>query len=68
MPQVARPAVIYPTRYGDIVTINIYPPIPCRQFDWLAYIDGQEERREYGYGPNEAEAIADLVNNYLQQE
>jgi hypothetical protein len=51
-----------------IVTINCYPPIPCRQFDWCAYVDGDEESGQYGYGRSESEAIADLVNNYLQQE
>ena len=52
----------------DIVTRNIYPPIPCRQFDWCAHLDGEEENGRCGYGPTEAEAIADLVNNYLQQD
>ena len=45
-----------------IQTHCIYPPIPIRQFDWCAYRD--PERRPYGYGATEAEAIADL----LQQE
>lgn len=51
-----------------IRTRNICPPIPLRQFDWCAWIDGEEERQEYGYGRTEAEAISDLVNNYLTQE
>jgi hypothetical protein len=52
----------------NIVIRNIYPPIPIRQFDWCAYVDGEEERGEYGYGSTKAEAIADLINNYLQQD
>jgi hypothetical protein len=51
-----------------IVTRNIYPPIPLRQFDWCAYVDGEEERGEYGYGRTRAEAVADLINVYLQQD
>lgn len=51
-----------------IVTHYINPPIPMRQFDWCAYVDGDEESQRYGYGRTEAEAINDLVNTYLQQE
>lgn len=47
-----------------IITDCIYPPIPIRTMDWCAYYDGQEELGHYGYGRTEAEAIADLVNNY----
>ena len=42
-----------------IHTHHIFPPIPIRQFDWCAYRD--PERRPYGYGATEAEAIADLL-------
>jgi hypothetical protein len=43
-----------------IVTSNVYPPIPIREFDWCAYLDGEEEAGPYGWGRSEAEAIADL--------
>jgi hypothetical protein len=44
-----------------IVTKNVYPPIPNRCFDWCAYRDGDEESStRYGWGPTEAEAVADL--------
>jgi hypothetical protein len=46
-----------------IVTDYIYPPIPDRQFDWLAYREGDEERGPRGYGPTEAAAIADLKDS-----
>ena len=47
-----------------IVTINQYPPIPDRRFDWCAFYDGEEEAGGYGYGATEAEAIADFRENY----
>lgn len=43
-----------------VVTSNIFPPIPDRQFDWCAYFDGQEDGW-IGYGPTEADAIEDLM-------
>jgi hypothetical protein len=45
-----------------IVTEYVYPPIPIRRFDWLAYYDGMEEGVT-GTGATEAEAIADLIEN-----
>jgi hypothetical protein len=51
-----------------IVTNHIRPPIPDRSYDWRAYYDGEEERREYGYGRTEEEAIADLLENYEARE
>ena len=43
-----------------IKTEFIHPPICYKTHDWVAYIDGDEESGQYGYGPTEAEAIADL--------
>ena len=44
-----------------IVTSHVYPPIPDRQFDWLAHYEGDDEYPHlHGYGPTEAEAIDDL--------
>lgn len=47
-----------PARLDPIITNNIYPPIPIRQFDWVAYRDPEGW---CGYGATEAEAIADLL-------
>lgn len=48
-----------------IITRNIYPPIPTRDHDWLAFYDDDgEEAGRYGYGATEAEAIKDLTDNY----
>ena len=41
-----------------------YPPIPIRSMDWSAWYDGYEESGPYGHGATEAEAIADLKDNY----
>lgn len=45
-----------------IVTDNIFPPIPSRQFDWLTHFDDPEGPT--GYGPTEQDAIDDLVLNH----
>lgn len=58
----------FSTNRTAIVTRHWAKPMPDRRFDWVAFLEGQEERGEYGHGPTEAEAISDLVNNYLQQE
>lgn len=42
-----------------IKTDFVYPPIPIRTCDWLAYVDGNEET-DFAYGATEAEAIANL--------
>lgn len=47
-----------------IITNHEYPPIPDRSHDWAAYYEGTEENGNYGWGKTEAEAIADLVENY----
>lgn len=51
-----------------IVTTNVFPPIPVRTFDWCAHFDGEEENGHYGYGATEAEAIADFVENYIDDQ
>lgn len=42
-----------------IITQHIFPPIPDRSHDWAAYVDGEEEGFT-GFGPTEADSIADL--------
>lgn len=49
-------------RQHKIVTALEYPPIPLRQYDWVAFRDGYEELGKYGYGYTKEEAIADLLN------
>lgn len=40
---------------------HIYPPIPCRDHDYCAFLDGEEEGGGYGYGPTAASAVADFL-------
>jgi hypothetical protein len=51
-----------------IITRYVYPTIPDRRFDWLAFYEGDEELGEYGWGSSEAQAIADLAMSYPQEE
>ena len=43
----------------NIVTRCIYPPIPTRSFDWIAYEEGNEEGT-VAYGATEQEAVDEL--------
>ncbi len=43
-----------------IRTEYVKPPIPTTMFDWMAYIDGEEEDGPTGRGPTELEALRDL--------
>lgn len=55
-----------------IVTHCIYPPIPMRQFDWVAFYEDDEPNGNgwmaSGYGPTSKEAIADLVTEYPREQ
>jgi hypothetical protein len=42
-----------------ILTSCIAPPVPSRNFDFTAWVDGREEWLQ-GYGPTAAAAIQDL--------
>ena len=40
-----------------IITHHVYPPIPDRSHDWLAFLNGREEEtRFYGWGTTEDQA------------
>lgn len=47
-----------------IIVNCISPSIPDRRWDFCAFHEGEEERREYGYGATEQEAIDDLLAEY----
>jgi hypothetical protein len=47
------------TAIYEIRTGYYPPPIPIRNFDWSAWVDGREEWLT-GRGPTEEAAIADL--------
>jgi len=42
-----------------IITSHIFPPIPDRSYDWLAYYDGNEDGPK-GWGKTADEAVRDL--------
>ena len=44
---------------SKIITQHIFPPIPDRSHDWMAFFDDRDEGPT-GFGTTEAEAIADL--------
>jgi hypothetical protein len=47
-----------------IRTEYIAPPVPTTMFDWMAYIDGEEDgtgNALTGRGPTETEALRDLA-------
>jgi len=54
------------TKAQKIVTEKIIPPVPSRNFDWTAWIDGDEETGPWGYGDNEKDAIKDLMELLIE--
>ena len=38
----------------------VNPPIPIRNFDWMAWIDGMEDYLLFGHGRTKASALVDL--------
>lgn len=53
-------------RLRKIVTEHVFPPIPIRSMDWIAYYEGEEEAGGYGEGPTEEAAVADFIENYQE--
>ena len=47
-----------------IETRFVNPPIPDRRCDWCAWYSDADEEGPRGWGPSEAEAIADLEATY----
>jgi hypothetical protein len=47
-----------------IVISHVCPPIPVRTHDYCAYIDGEEERRHYGWGATALDALKNFIENY----
>ena len=43
-----------------IVTVHVCPPIPCRDFDWCAHFDDNDEDGPVGWGSTAQDAIDDL--------
>lgn len=51
-----------------IVTEFVYPPIPVRNMDWCAVLDGYEPNDPMGTGETEIEAIQDLLEQLSELE
>jgi hypothetical protein len=49
-----------------IATSFDYPPVPFREMDWAAWLDGHEEGR-VGYGASRDIAIADLLQQLYEE-
>jgi hypothetical protein len=49
-----------------IKTSHIYPPIPCRDYDWEAVRQSYDEGDPIGYGKTEEDAIKNLIE--LEEE
>ena len=47
-----------------IVTEHICPPVPTAQWDWLAYVEGEEDGAT-GRGATECEALRDLCEQLV---
>jgi hypothetical protein len=50
-----------------VCTAHIYPPIPCRDYDWTAWFDDVGQEGPAGYGRTESEAKQDLLDNYADE-
>ena len=50
-----------------IVTEYVRPPVPTTDYDWMAYIDGDEGDGPTGRGPTEVEALRDLCEQLAIQ-
>lgn len=46
----------------NVKTSFEYPPIPVRQYDWMAYFPDLGEDGPTGRGENEADALRDLAS------
>ena len=51
---------------ADVIqTHHVYPPIPDRRWDWVAYRDPEGRN---GSGPTEADAVGDLLQGEWEAE
>lgn len=48
-----------------IVVEHVWPPIPDRRFDFMAFYHGEDDEMfDKGWGRTEPEAVVDLLENY----
>jgi hypothetical protein len=58
---------------AEVVVSHIYPPIPVRNFDWSAHLDGYDGAPDAGWqpvgsGPTREAAIADLATQIEEHD
>lgn len=51
-----------------IVTTPQCPPIPIRDFDWMAHRDGHDESGPFGFGATKQAAIYDLLSQEADED
>lgn len=51
-----------------IIVTHVKPPIPRRDWDWCAYVEGQEEAGGYGWGRTMVQALVDLTEMLCDEE
>lgn len=51
-----------------VITEYVRPPVPTTQYDWIAYIDEDEETGPYGRGPTEVEALVSLCEQLWETQ
>jgi hypothetical protein len=61
------PAAQMDPRVSRIKTSHVFPPIPIRDFDWVAWIDGEEEGWR-GHGKTEQDAINELNSQLAEHD
>jgi hypothetical protein len=49
-----------------IVTQYIYPPVPFRDHDWMAYDSDEEGEGPTGYGETEVAALKDFIDEAIE--
>jgi hypothetical protein len=49
----------------ELITSNIRPPIPLRDYDWCAFRHGYEPGDTIGYGETEEAAINDFYEQAI---
>lgn len=50
-----------------VVVEFVYPPVPVRSWDWMAYVDGREESGPYGHGATRDEAVEALFEEIEEE-
>lgn len=47
-----------------IIVSEVRPPLPTKDFDYCAFLAGEEEKLQYGWGSTPELAVADLKQSF----